>query len=170
MKKLLPILLLSLFLASCGSSKRTTDSRIKKSRTSVSNSEKTANAQADRIVEHAKKFQGTKYKFGGTTKKGMDCSGLIYTAFLTEDIALPRISRDMAKQGKRISLLKAQAGDLVFFQTNKSRKVINHVGLVVENVRGELKFIHSTSSRGVIISSIQENYWNLAFVEARRII
>ena len=100
----------------------------------------------------------------------MDCSGLIYTAFLTEDIALPRISRDMAKQGKRISLLKAQAGDLVFFQTNKGRKVINHVGLVVENVRGELKFIHSTTSRGVIISSIQENYWNLAFVEARRII
>ena len=164
MKKLILLSLLALFVASCGSSKRATSPSSRN--TSTSSSNKTV----DRIITHAKKFEGTRYKFGGTTKKGMDCSGLVYTAFLSENITLPRISRDMAKHGERISLLKVQAGDLLFFQTNKARNVINHVGLVIENHRGELKFIHSTTSRGVIISSIKDVYWNDAFVQARRII
>lgn len=169
MKKLLLLLLLTLFLASCGSSKRTTPTN-KKQRTTIRKADKISNSKLRNIVKHAKTFEGTRYKFGGTSKKGMDCSGLIYVSFLEEDIALPRVSRDMAKKGKRISLTKAEAGDLLFFQTNKSRNVINHVGLVVESSSGELKFIHSTTSRGVIISSINERYWNNAFVEIRRII
>lgn len=165
MKKLLPILLLTLLLASCGSTKTSTAKGVTTKRTAA-----TTNTKASRIVTYAKRFEGTRYKFGGTTKKGMDCSGLIYTSFAQEEIALPRISREMAKQGKRISLLKVQEGDLVFFQTNKSRNVINHVGLVVYNKSGVLKFIHATSSRGVIISDISEAYWNRAFVQARRVI
>lgn len=169
MKKLLPLLLLTIFLASCGSSKRsTTNKKTRTSRTIKSNSD--PNSTAGKIIKYAKTFEGTRYKFGGTTKKGMDCSGLIYTSFAKEGIALPRISRDMAKQGNRISLLKVKEGDLVFFQTNKSKNVINHVGLVVYNKSGVLKFIHATTSRGVIISDISENYWNRSFVQARRII
>lgn len=167
MKKLLPFLLLSLFLASCGTSKNIrTHKETKASRTSTSN----IDIKAEKIIEYAKSFEGTRYKYGGTTKKGMDCSGLIYTSFLQEDIALPRISRDMAKEGERISLLKAKEGDLVFFQTNKSRNVINHVGLIVYRKSGVVKFIHSTTSRGVIISELSEAYWNDAYVQARRII
>ncbi|RDK89085.1 C40 family peptidase [Marinirhabdus gelatinilytica] len=169
MKKLLPLLLLTLVLASCGSSRKTTT--YKKNRSSkVVKSNVDPNSKAGKIIKYAKSFEGTRYKFGGTTKKGMDCSGLIYTSFANEGIALPRISRDMAKEGKRISLLKVKEGDLVFFQTNKSRNVINHVGLVVYNKSGVLKFIHSTTSRGVIISDISESYWNRSFVQARRII
>lgn len=169
MKKLLPLLLLTLFLASCGSSKRSTT--YKKTRTSKNvKTTSSTNGAVLEIIKHAKTFEGTKYKYGGTTKKGMDCSGLVYTSFAKENIALPRVSRDMAKRGKRVSLLKAQEGDLVFFQTNKSKKVINHVGLVIYNESGVLKFIHSTTSRGVIISEISESYWNSAFVEARRVI
>jgi len=169
MKKLLPLLLITIFLASCGASKKSTT--YKKTRTS-NNVESTSNpnSTAGKIITHAKRFEGTRYKFGGTTKKGMDCSGLIYTSFAEQGIDLPRISRDMAKQGKRISLLKVQEGDLVFFQTNKSKNVINHVGLVVYNKSGVLKFIHATTSRGVIISDISEKYWNSAFVQARRVI
>ena len=169
MKKLLPLLLLTLFLVSCGSSKQSTT----RNKTRTSNkveSTSSPNSTVGKIIKHAKSFEGTRYKFGGTTKKGMDCSGLIYTSFATEDITLPRISRDMAKQGKRISLLKVQEGDLVFFQTNKSRNVINHVGLVVYNKSGVLKFIHSTTSRGVLISDISEAYWNSSFVQARRVL
>ena len=169
MKKLLPLLLLTLVLVSCGSSRKTTT--YKKNRSSkVVKSNVDPNSKAGKIIKYAKSFEGTRYKFGGTTKKGMDCSGLIYTSFANEGIALPRISRDMAKEGKRISLLKVKEGDLVFFQTNKSRNVINHVGLVVYNKSGVLKFIHSTTSRGVIISDISESYWNRSFVQARRII
>lgn len=169
MKKLLPVVLLMLFLTSCGSSKRTTS--YKKTGTSkTENNTVDANSQAAKIIKYATSFEGTRYKFGGTTKKGMDCSGLIYTSFAKEGVPLPRISRDMATQGERVSLLKVREGDLVFFQTDKSRNRINHVGLVVYNKSGVLKFIHATTSRGVIISDISEPYWNSSFVQARRVI
>lgn len=99
----------------------------------------------------------------------MDCSGLVYRAFKQEDISMPRISRDMAQKGVQVRLAEAIEGDLIFFRTGK-RNVINHVGLIVETNRGEIWFIHSTTSQGVIISSMKESYWKKAFVEARRII
>ena len=169
MKKLLLLLFLSIVLVSCGSSRNTTKQKNIIGATTHTNKTVTSKT-ADKIVSYAKTFEGTRYKFGGTTKRGMDCSGLVYTSFKNENIALPRVSRDMARQGKRISLRDAEEGDLVFFQTNKSRRVINHVGLVVESRRGIVRFIHSTTSRGVIVSSLDENYWNNAFVEVRRVI
>lgn len=165
MKRILLLCLLAGFLISCGASRQTSNKTVIKSSRSSSPAKK-----ADMIVSHAKGFVGTKYKFGGTSSKGMDCSGLVYVSFLEQDISLPRISRDMAKKGKRIQLGQVLEGDLLFFQTNKNRRVINHVGLVVESSRGNIKFIHSTTSRGVIISSLSESYWNNAFVEVRRII
>ncbi len=167
MKHFFYLLLLSLLLISCGSSKNTTRSN---TRTISSNSSHTGSSASLNIVNRAKSFEGVRYKFGGVDKRGMDCSGLVYTCFQEENITMPRISRDMAKQGTRIALNQISAGDLVFFQTNKNRKVINHVGLVVEEKDGEVFFIHSTTSRGVIISSLNENYWKRAFVEVRRII
>ena len=167
MKKLILLTFLSCILISCGSSKSTSSSKSTKvEKTSKGNFSKTSES----IVSYAKTFKGTRYKFGGTSKKGMDCSGLVYTSFLKEDISLPRVSRDMAKKGKRISNDKISKGDLVFFKTNKNKNVINHVGLVVESKRGNILFIHSTSSRGVIISSLDEKYWRNAFVEGRKVI
>lgn len=127
-------------------------------------------ASSDRIIKQAKSFDGTPYKFGGTTNKGMDCSGLVYTAFKSEDIYLPRISSDMAREGVRIKLENAQPGDLLFFKTNSRRNRINHVGIVVEANDKEVLFIHSSTSKGVITSSINETYWQRAFSEARRIL
>lgn len=121
------------------------------------------------IIKHAKTFSGTTYKYGGTTKKGMDCSGLVYTSFKKENIVLPRTSRTMATQGKAVSLKKVIVGDLLFFKTNKRKNVISHVGLVVET-KGDIKFIHASTSRGVIISSLNEKYWNTSFAEARRVL
>ena len=121
------------------------------------------------IIEYAKTFQGTRYKYGGTTRSGMDCSGLISVAFQKENIELPRASRDMATKGVSISLKNIEKGDLIFFKTS-SKNVINHVGLVVEADRGQVKFIHSSTRRGVIISSLDEAYWKKAFVNARRVI
>jgi len=166
MKKIFLLILFSAFLVSCGSSRKTTSS----SKSSSSSSKKVSNKKSEAVVKYAKTFEGTRYKFGGTTKKGMDCSGLVYTSYKKEGIEMPRISRDMATKGKRISLGKATKGDLVFFKTNKNKNTINHVGLVVENNHGEIFFIHSTSSLGVIISSLEERYWKNAFVEVRRIL
>ncbi len=123
-----------------------------------------------KITSHALKFKGTKYKYGGTTENGMDCSGLVFTSFLEENIELPRSSRAMSLEGERLSLVDVNIGDLLFFETNKNKKVINHVGLVIEIQPGHILFIHSSSSRGVIISSLADDYWFDHFVMARRVI
>lgn len=132
--------------------------------------EKTEFTSTYHIIQRAKTFEGTPYKFGGTTNKGMDCSGLVYTAFKSQDIYMPRISSDMANEGKRINLKNAQPGDLLFFKTNRRKNVINHVGIVVESNGNDVQFIHSSTSKGVIISSINEVYWKNAFTEARRVL
>lgn len=122
------------------------------------------------IIDHALQFLGTRYKYGGTTPEGMDCSGLVYTSFLQKEIELPRSSRDMALLGEELDLKQVRTGDLLFFKTDRRKKNINHVGLVVELNQDRILFIHSSTSRGVIISGLDENYWREHFVMARRIL
>jgi len=122
-----------------------------------------------KIISYAKTFEGTRYKFGGTTEAGMDCSGLVCVAFEKENISLPRISRDMATKGIPVTKDEVEEGDLVFFKTSR-RNTINHVGIIVEAIDGEIKFIHSSTSAGVIISSLNEAYWKKAFVSFRRVL
>ncbi|NNJ87992.1 MAG: C40 family peptidase [Eudoraea sp.] len=132
--------------------------------------ERTTLEKSDDIIDTALSYSGVRYKYGGTTRKGIDCSGLLYISFMEHDIYLPRISYYMSHEGKRIDLKEVTKGDLLFFTTSKRRKRINHVGLVVDIDGEEIKFIHATSSRGVIVSSLQEGYWNYAFVKATRIL
>lgn len=134
------------------------------------NTNKKPTSKVDRIVANAMQYKGVRYRFGGTTKRGMDCSGVVYVAYGSQNVLLPRVSRDMAKRGRKISLRKVKKGDLVFFRTSKSRRGINHVGLVVSHKKGVIRFIHSTSSRGVIVSSLSEKYWKKAFVKATTIL
>jgi len=182
MKNVFKLLFLSLFilsLISCGSTRSkviTTkkegnrDYKTKRTSTPANNKNLTSNKTVSNIIAKAKSFEGTRYKYGGTTKRGMDCSGLIYTGFLEEDIAIPRNSRAMSLEGERLYLKQVGPGDLLFFETNKNKKVINHVGLVVEVERDDIYFIHSSTSRGVIISSLSEPYWTGSLVMARRVL
>lgn len=126
--------------------------------------------KSNAIIKTAMTYNGTPYRYGGTTKKGMDCSGLVYISFKEHGIPLQRVSAKMAKQGKKIKLKEVQKGDLLFFTTSKNRRRINHVGLVVSTRGGDIEFIHSTTSRGVLVSSLSEGYWNYAFDHARRIL
>ncbi|MBN4070227.1 C40 family peptidase [Olleya sp. AH-315-F22] len=164
MRNIILLLLLIICFASCKSSKRVSDNSIKTEITS------TENTSTNKIIKNAEAYHGVRYNYGGTTSKGMDCSGLIYVAFKSEQIVLPRISRDMAKKGVHIKLSEVKKGDLLFFKTNKKGKGINHVGLVVTLKRGFIEFIHSTTSKGVITSSLLETYWESAFIEARRVL
>ncbi len=184
MKSFFYICLLLLLLSSCSSSnsrnvstKKTTryskkpvSSKNNKSGRYTVSSNKTSSKTVNNIVKHAKTNKGVRYKYGGTTKSGMDCSGLLYTAFKKEAVNLPRTSGEMAKQGEWVDIKKVQKGDLLFFATNKKKgRKVNHVGLVTETRTGYVKFIHSTTSRGVIESELSEKYWYFAFVQARRI-
>ncbi|UAM98702.1 C40 family peptidase [Polaribacter litorisediminis] len=154
MKKILILLITSLIFGACGASKNATKK----------------NTKTDKIVSNALKYKGVKYKYGGTTKRGMDCSGVVYVAFGKENVQLPRISKDMAKRGKKISLRRAKKGDLLFFKISRRKKRINHVGLVTSVKNGQVMFIHATSSRGVIVSSMSEKYWKNSFVKATRVL
>jgi cell wall-associated NlpC family hydrolase len=121
------------------------------------------------IIFTAMEYDGVKYRSGGTTPAGMDCSGLVCTVFKAYDISLPRSSNDMSKVGQKLKRNEIQKGDLVFFKTN-GRNVINHVGLVTEVNGDEILFIHSSVQRGVIISSTNEPYYLRTFAQANRII
>ncbi|TYA92344.1 C40 family peptidase [Seonamhaeicola marinus] len=165
-KKLLLITILILTFSNCGSSKK-----VKTQNASTTKTAPKKLTKAERIVSYAKQFKGVRYKWGGTTKAGMDCSGLVYESFRAHGTYLPRISRDMAKKGKKVNLKDVKEGDLLFFRTKKrgGRKV-NHVGLVTKANSKTIEFIHSTSSKGVIITKLSEDYWNKAFVEARSLL
>ena len=82
----------------------------------------------------------------------------------------PRTSYQMALEGQKIGVGNVEKGDLLFFKTSKTGKRINHVGLVVDVDGRDIKFIHATTSRGVLVSSLREGYWNSAFVKAMRIL
>ncbi|MFS4468568.1 C40 family peptidase [Maribacter sp. 2210JD10-5] len=189
MRKFLSILLL-LIVASCGTGKKSKTSK-KQARTisvaAANDARKgvTANkpvkseitstpseyvTEADKIINTALTFSGVRYKFGGTTKRGMDCSGLLYVSFGKHDIKLPRTSIHMAEEGKKIKVKNVAKGDLLFFKTNKRAKRINHVGMVVDVSNDDVKFIHASSSRGVTVSSLRDGFWNSAFVKATRIL
>jgi cell wall-associated NlpC family hydrolase len=188
MKRIILLLIIILSFNCCKSSKRskrkstasvkiitkksdnkTSDYRNKDAVT-ISNKTKITKPKAEYIIDYAKQFKGVRYKWGGTTKSGMDCSGLVYESFKTQDIVLPRISRDMAKKGKKITLKKVLRGDLLFFKTGNRRNSINHVGLIVAIRNNDIEFIHATSGKGVIVSHLNESYWSKAFHEARRIL
>lgn len=123
---------------------------------------------SEQLINVAGDYKGTRYVWGGMSRSGMDCSGFVKTAFDQFNINLPRTSREMASLGTRVTKANAQPGDLIFFR-NGGKKVINHVGIVVEANEDEIKFIHSSTSKGVIVSSTKEAYYQRGFAQINRV-
>lgn len=164
MKNLLYCFALLLVLNSCKSSSAIVTTAAKKN-------EKTSNKIAASIIEEAEDNIGIKYKTAGTTKSGYDCSGLVFTLYGNYNIKLPRTSIQQSKTGIDLGkdISKAQKGDLIFFKTN-SRSQINHVGIITEVYKEELLFIHTSTSKGVILSSTKEPYYQRTFAQINRVI
>jgi len=165
------LLLLCLFLLSFASCKSARHAKVV---TKKSNTEKISsasnNSKVENIIDYAQQFEGVRYKYGGTTKKGMDCSGLIQTSYKSEAVLLPRTTKDLSKSGDWVDLKKVQKGDLLFFATKKNSRKVNHVGIVTNTNKDEVEFIHASTSKGVMTSKLKERYWYLAFVQARRVL
>lgn len=105
---------------------------------------------------------GTRYKLGGTTKTGIDCSALMQTFYTSLfNISIPRTAREQYYFSKKISRTEIREGDLVFFNTIGG---ISHVGMYLQNN----KFVHA-SKNGVTISDLYEEYWLKHFIGAGRI-
>jgi cell wall-associated NlpC family hydrolase len=158
-------------LVSCKSSKKSSSSpsRELKSASPREKGEDSPNKKVVKVIEEARSYTGTKYKFGGVTRNGMDCSGLMYTAFQAVNITLPRTSTEQSKLGKTVSLDDIKPGDLVFFTDRKGHSKVTHVGLVTE-VKGNknIKFIHASTKLGVVEDNLFADYYISVFIKATR--
>ncbi|EKY17253.1 C40 family peptidase [Capnocytophaga sp. oral taxon 324] len=119
------------------------------------------------LLDTAFSYLGTPYRHGGVTRNGMDCSGFVSTTFKSISVPLSRSSQEMATQGTKIDLEDVKVGDLLFFRTTRKSR-ISHVGMVVD-IDGDIKFIHSSSKRGVVISSLSDEYYKKTFRMAKRV-
>ncbi len=152
-------LLLFVLLISCDSSKKIT-----KENTEYS-------TLVGKIINSALKYKGVKYRYGGTTKKGIDCSGLVNVTFAERGISLPRSSYKMSKKGRFVSLKNAKPGDLIFFKTNPKKPYrISHVGIITSVKNGVVEFIHSSTKRGVVLNKMNNPYYKRNFAGVRRIL
>lgn len=122
-------------------------------------------SHAKAIVAEAYKWIGTPYRYGGNSRSGTDCSGLVLQVYLkAANKKLPRSSRQQAEYCKKISTKQMRPGDLIFFVIGK-RSAIDHVGIYV----GSGKMIHASGSRGVIESNLAEPYYQRHFHHAGRV-
>lgn len=120
------------------------------------------------VIETARSFQGTPYKFGGTTRLGMDCSGLLLESFAAINVAIPRSSNEQALWGEPVRPQDLRVGDLVFFGASPGSSTITHVGLITEASAESVQFIHSSSSLGVIENALETDYYLSRFIKAVR--
>jgi len=120
------------------------------------------------IIETARGYIGVPHCMGGTTSRCMDCSGLIYRVFSTHGITLPHSSEEQARYGRIIAEREMlMPGDLLFFvRTYNTSRLITHTGIYV----GDGRFIHTSSSRGVVITSMDDPWWSQRYLFATRIL
>ncbi|WP_373779143.1 NlpC/P60 family protein [Glaesserella sp.] len=134
--------------------------KVKKSTEKSLTKHSQANA-SQKVLAAYRNWAGTRYRLGGTTKAGIDCSAFVKATMNSAfNIHLPRSTAEQKHAGKSISKSDLRPGDLVFFRKNR------HVGVYI----GGGKFIHASSSRGVTTSSLSENYWARNYTQSRRVL
>lgn len=119
------------------------------------------------LYAEASLWIGVPYRYGGMSKSGTDCSGLTYQIYRkVYRKTLPRSTADLEKKGiKKISKSELRPGDLVFFATSDNKNKITHVGIYLKNN----KFIHASTTRGVVVNDLDENYYKRTWKKAGRI-
>lgn len=128
------------------------------------------NSFVSQILSEAETYLGTPYKYGGTTRHGIDCSSFVQQVFEMFNYELPRVSAAQAKEGREVSKDEIKAGDLVFFSTS-GRGRVSHVGIVHSVTEdGDIEFIHASTSQGVIVTPLSDNYWGKRYLYAKRIL
>lgn len=117
-----------------------------------------------RIMDQYADWKGVRYRLGGSTKKGIDCSGFVQRTFREQfGLELPRSTYEQQEMGKSVSRSNLRTGDLVLFRAGSTGR---HVGIYISNNQ----FVHASTSSGVIISSMNEPYWKKRYNEARRVL
>ena len=152
------IILLVFLLAACASTSNTVAPGF-----AVSNSHIEKESLRATLYRQYQKWRGTRCHYGGMSKTGVDCSGFVYLTYRDQlGIHLPRTTLHQSTSGSMIASDELRAGDLVFFLTDGQTR---HVGIYLDNSQ----FVHASKSQGVIVSSLDNNYWRDTFWQARRI-
>jgi murein DD-endopeptidase / murein LD-carboxypeptidase len=127
----------------------------------------TSKYNKEELIALSKSYLGTPHLMRGTSKKGIDCSGLMMVVHRVYGVTLPHSSHEQARFGKIVAVRDSlQKGDLVFFYNSyQSANFITHAGLYL----GENEFIHASASRGVIITSMDDKYWSTRYLFATRL-
>ncbi|AJI82752.1 putative outer membrane lipoprotein [Yersinia enterocolitica] len=117
-----------------------------------------------KILEQYAGWKGVRYRLGGSSKRGIDCSAFVQTTFREQfGMDLPRSTSEQQDLGKKIQRTKLRPGDLVLFRAGSTGR---HVGIYL----GNDKFVHASTSVGVTISSLNEDYWNKRYRDGRRVL
>lgn len=136
----------------------------------ISSKKITRKNKINNVISEARSYLGTPYKWGGNTRKGIDCSGLLVKSFESAGIRIPRTTGEQIELGKKISLNKSLKGDLVFFAFGKSKRKVTHVGVIskVKSINNK-NFIHASSSKGVIETQLFKDYYLKRIKKIKRI-
>jgi len=159
--KVLFVLVFILLLNACSSAPSRDISSTNNSKVTVA----LDNAAAVKIqlMQLHSEWKGTPYRFGGMSKRGIDCSGFVALGFKDKfGITLPRTTDEQRSIGQSVSKSQLREGDLVFFKTGWSTR---HVGIYI----GNHQFLHASTSQGVMISSLNNSYWKQKYWLARRL-
>ncbi|MGL5006298.1 MAG: bifunctional murein DD-endopeptidase/murein LD-carboxypeptidase [Plesiomonas sp.] len=175
----LPMATLMLLLSACSTTATKTHTKThtdKSAETHISQVQQASQAEFEelvsnttinvktRILEQFSEWRGVRYRLGGNSKKGIDCSAFVQRTFFEQfGIELPRSTRDQQTTGKLINKKHLQPGDLVLFKTGSTGR---HVGIYI----GNSKFVHASTSSGVMISNLNDGYWKNRYRQARRVI
>lgn len=127
-------------------------------------STKDLSTERRQVLMSAEGWLGSPYVYGGSSKGGTDCSGFVRSVFKDIQVSLPRTSSEQANVGRSVARQNVLAGDLLFFNTTGGG--VSHVGISI----GQEKFVHASTSRGVIVSSLNEEYYNARFLFAKRVL
>jgi cell wall-associated NlpC family hydrolase len=120
-------------------------------------------ARGEELADFALRLRGAPYRYGGATREGFDCSGLVFYSHRQLGVAVPRTSREQAEDARQIKESKLRRGDLVFFKVG-SRQV-NHVGIYI----GERRFVHAPGAgKPVTVNSLDDEYYEQRFSSAGR--
>ena len=153
MKPSYALLFIMILLIGCGSSPKHKPGR-----------QRFAKNQMQQLVTTAKNYLGSPYKYGGRDTLGFDCSGLVNRVYARAlGIKLPRTTGGLYEASFQINSKDARAGDLAFFRIRGAR--IDHVGMMINRY----EFIHSSTSRGVIVSAFVDDYYRVRFFGIRRL-
>lgn len=165
--KFIVSLLFAGFISVCSFCQTETDTLKAKDSTSVNERN---GKQIDEMISFAKTFLGTPYRYAGSAPSGFDCSGFISYVMGSFGLSIPRSSYGIAEIGKTIKLADVQPGDLLFFKgRNINSTTVGHVAMVVEANENEIKMIHASTTRGVVIDNFKASkYYIPRFIKAKR--